>query len=1010
MGDVRSAVEDLLDDKPDVGEDLRAVLKTDRSSSTWTFDDIPLDSGVFGELVSRGIVEKVGGEYRLADLEAVERALDGEPPDDPTTDSTESRTIPESYTLSIPSFPSVSRRAGFAVLASLAVLVVLRIAFVYSSVFRDGNIVMLGNDPWFYRYWAERLVESDLSAFSVGDLGRLPNGVKDHDVLAIVTMWWATSLFGGTNAAAGTVLAWYPLLAGVGTGLVVYLLTVHTSGDRRAGIAAIFFLAVTPIHALRTALGFGDHHAFDYLWLGFLALGVVVLAVRRDDGITVDRWKVPGIACVGVGIGALVAAWRGGPLLVAPIAVYAVLVSLTEVRAGNSLQRHGPLLAGIGLGAVLALGLHVGFGWMQFFRAVTPSLLFVGAGLVFAAGELAVRYDRSPVETGIVQVGIGVGSFLVAGLLFPSVFGASGQLFAYFGRTSQARIVETYSLVNPRFGSVLGPMFYFGFVLFLAVPLLVVLTWIGYRDRRPGWLVLGSFGLFFLPLSFFQIRFAGQISLFTAVYAGVGFVWLADRIGIIEAPSPFDDAEAADRTLRPAADMSNRTRIGLPSASNFGYLVVLFVLIANVGLIGLPGFTGLPVDDSVYQAATWTSDYANQQDDGSPNYVFSDWDVNRMYNYIVTGNSRSYAYARDNYGQFLSSSQPERWYDRLRGRAGFVVTSNADEAFPESSIQVLLHENLGSHQDGQSGVANYRAMYVGRDGSPKVFELVPGARITGVGPPNTTIDVSTTVELRRTTFTYARQVRTNRYGDYGVTVPYPGSFEVGGRTVAVDESTVASGGYTGTYLAHFPFDEGSGSTVTDPVGGISGTVTGGTWATGPTDGAIRFDGQDDTVSVEPNSIDLTGTKSFTVCARADPGESTAVSQDVVHLGDFQVILGWNGQREEWSSFFRNKTGPNTVTASPVNATGGWTFACGRYDGEALSLWLDGKRVASRPASGTITNSSGQDSFGSSDGRDRFFEGTIADVRVYRRALSPETIRTLASSNRTSPRETERTTR
>ncbi len=67
----------VLDDRPELRDATAAVLAVDDEQDGWTFDDIPIDSGQFGELVSAGIVEKDGDEYRVADPNAVRAALDG---------------------------------------------------------------------------------------------------------------------------------------------------------------------------------------------------------------------------------------------------------------------------------------------------------------------------------------------------------------------------------------------------------------------------------------------------------------------------------------------------------------------------------------------------------------------------------------------------------------------------------------------------------------------------------------------------------------------------------------------------------------------------------------------------------------------------------------------------------------------------------------------------------------------------------------------------------------------
>jgi hypothetical protein len=63
-----------LADRPDLEDPLATVLAVDEQAETWTFDDLEIDSGRFGELVSRGIVTAAGDGYRLADPEAVRGA------------------------------------------------------------------------------------------------------------------------------------------------------------------------------------------------------------------------------------------------------------------------------------------------------------------------------------------------------------------------------------------------------------------------------------------------------------------------------------------------------------------------------------------------------------------------------------------------------------------------------------------------------------------------------------------------------------------------------------------------------------------------------------------------------------------------------------------------------------------------------------------------------------------------------------------------------------------------
>ena len=56
-GTIADAVTSFLADHTDGQRALEAVLAVDSETTTWTFEDIAIDSGTFGELVSRGIVQ-----------------------------------------------------------------------------------------------------------------------------------------------------------------------------------------------------------------------------------------------------------------------------------------------------------------------------------------------------------------------------------------------------------------------------------------------------------------------------------------------------------------------------------------------------------------------------------------------------------------------------------------------------------------------------------------------------------------------------------------------------------------------------------------------------------------------------------------------------------------------------------------------------------------------------------------------------------------------------------------
>jgi dolichyl-diphosphooligosaccharide--protein glycosyltransferase len=83
----------------------------------------------------------------------------------------------------------------------------------------------------------------------------------------------------------------------------------------------------------------------------------------------------------------------------------------------------------------------------------------------------------------------------------------------------------------------------------------------------------------------------------------------------------------------------------------------------------------------------------------------------------------------------------------------------------------------------------------------KTFERVPGATVTGQGPPNTTVEA--TVEMRMpttndTTFNYTQQATTNAQGEFTMGLPYSttGYERWGTERGATNVSVQATGPYT----------------------------------------------------------------------------------------------------------------------------------------------------------------------------------------------------------------------
>jgi hypothetical protein len=213
------------------------------------------------------------------------------------------------------------------------------------------------------------------------------------------------------------------------------------------------------------------------------------------------------------------------------------------------------------------------------------------------------------------------------------------------------------------------------------------------------------------------MRFAGELSTFLAVFSGLGFVHIADRVDLARPPVPFREpapVRGDGGDSEPAFE--------LPTPRGAVSLLFLFLLIAGLGVTQAPVKANqVLVPEHKYETATWIDEYA-AENDIETDYVFTEWSRNRMYNYFVSGESQSYGFARSNYDAFLRSTQPEAWYERLRGQVGFIVFNRHESG--DATLHGRLTQGLGTRYKGYGGSGHYRAIRI--TDRQQVHQLVPG--------------------------------------------------------------------------------------------------------------------------------------------------------------------------------------------------------------------------------------------------------------------------------------------
>ncbi|WP_256393058.1 hypothetical protein [Natronoarchaeum rubrum] len=794
---VREAVRSFLDDRPNTEDTLEAVLEVDADRETWTFEDIPADSGTFGELVSRGVVEKADGEYQLADPDAVAAAISGE---SVGTDEENSFGADFDFDFDI----SVDLRAMAGLAGALAFLFVMRIT-AYGSVMREEHVISPGNDPYYFRYWMEELLARSSGPTDWGVIANMPEEIGHKRPFTHASNWFIAELLGGGQTAATVVAAWLPVVASLAVGIILYKLATVLTNDSRVGIAAVLILATTPAHAVYTSIGFIDHQTYQYFWLGVMVLALTWLAVdlqRHRKGEMADkialekhlanRWMPFAVVGLGLGVSFSTHSWGGSPLVLIPVAGYLGLRAAMDVRENISpIAANLPVLVGLGIGAGLSYFFHAWWGWHETFVAYTPGLVFGGCIAVMVLGDLWRRFEW-PISSmlGIELIGTICGLVLFLMLRPNEVIQLRGRVNDLFVREAGT---EAQSLFAAEYGFIFGPLTQTGLAFYLALVPLGWATLKAYRHYKPGWLLITVFSWYFTVLAGIQMRFTGQLSLFVAILGGIGLVYVLSAVDLARKPGPL-----RTQNKDGIAATSSRPTVSIAVPDERGkivYLSGLFVLFAGLGMLLVPSLVSqVTYSDSAYETAVAIEEHSDDLGREYPeNYVLSSWDDNRMYNYFVNGESSWYGYAEDNYGSLIASEDPDGQYREFDGRVGYVVvTENDDPAISGSAYERLLR-GFERGKDSGEDLSHFQLVSLDNDRSTAAYALVQGATINGSVTTNETMVVTTNVSVSGTSFTYDQETEIDENGQFEVVVPYPGDYTVADQQVTVTADDIENG-------------------------------------------------------------------------------------------------------------------------------------------------------------------------------------------------------------------------
>ena len=199
-------------------------------------------------------------------------------------------------------------------------------------------------------------------------------------------------------------------------------------------------------------------------------------------------------------------------------------------------------------------------------------------------------------------------------------------------------------------------------------------------------------------------------------------------------------------------------------------------------------------------------------------------------------------------------------------------------------------------------------------------------------------------------------------------------------------------------IANYTFSESSGTKVADssPNKNDITLVNGPTRTTGTSGGGVKFNGSTQYGVAENNqTLNPTGAITLVADIKAD---TFANYRRIIQKGngttsnDVQYALKTALGRLEF------QLGGITYLSVAAPSTGVWHRIVGTYDGSTMTIYIDGKKAGSKSASGSMMTSTENlylAAAGGNDNPNKYFKGSIDNVRILGRSLTASEVATLA---------------
>ena len=185
-------------------------------------------------------------------------------------------------------------------------------------------------------------------------------------------------------------------------------------------------------------------------------------------------------------------------------------------------------------------------------------------------------------------------------------------------------------------------------------------------------------------------------------------------------------------------------------------------------------------------------------------------------------------------------------------------------------------------------------------------------------------------------------------------------------------------------VAGWNLDEGMGAVANDSIGipPQNGVISGATWVTDSGRSVLDFDGINDELNAG-NSAALDVVGAFTVEAWMKPTQTGGLEAGIAGKDMERFTLAYNNANNR--AYWYVAHGANNLSAG-VTANQ-WNHLVGTYDGTNIELFVNGASTGTKLSTHTPLGAGGDFDVGFVEGLPGYFDGRIANVKLYDRALT-----------------------